>query len=86
MSDLFDVATEIEDVLIGIERARAAADLSLERLDNDIIELAKETPVTSHISFCASSIRLSTDRIFEEMKKLGQLTESLYAISKGAKR
>lgn len=83
--DLFAIASDIDDVLVGIERAEKAVLLVFENYHGDVNALALPSLISRFEDYEAA-LALSTDRIFYEREKLETLVNELYELHKNIRK
>lgn len=83
--NLYNIASDIDDVIIGIERAEKAVYMVFENYHSDVHELISSS-TASRFEDYETSLSLSTDRISDEKKKLETLVKELYDFHKELKR
>lgn len=79
----YDIASDIDDVLVGLERAEKAVYKVFENYHSDVNGFAKKGAIGRMADY-ETALMLSMDRIFDERKKLEKLSEELYDLHKNS--
>ena len=82
-NSVFSIASRMEDILAGFEKAMSTVCVILELMSDECLSDNPSTEIiTSRLETFINALYLAEDRLFDEKKQIISLTNELYTISK----